>query len=247
MGPRGRHPDFVIVHPGRGLLVLEVKDWRLDTIASANKSEVELFTNAGVVRTMSPFEQARQYMFDVMKLIQNDGMLLHPPGHPYQGKSIVPFGYGAVFTNITRKQFATTDLHEVFPEDGCVFKDEMSESADAEEFRARLWSMVPRRLGSPMTLPEFDRLRGFLFPEIRIRQIVLPLEVKSPAHEDRAHGSALREFRGGGACQCRVVSGATQGGLRVGPNGCSVSRALDWLAVCASLQGTRRAGRRRQR
>jgi len=31
MGPRGRHPDFVIVHPGRGLLVLEVKDWRLDT------------------------------------------------------------------------------------------------------------------------------------------------------------------------------------------------------------------------
>jgi hypothetical protein len=59
MGPRGRHPDFVIVHPGRGLLVLEVKGWRLDTIASANKSEVELYTNAGVVRTTSPFEQAR--------------------------------------------------------------------------------------------------------------------------------------------------------------------------------------------
>src|SRR5689334_19130892 len=49
MGPRGRHPDFVIVHPGRGLLVLEVKDWRLDKIAGANKSDVELITNAGVV------------------------------------------------------------------------------------------------------------------------------------------------------------------------------------------------------
>jgi hypothetical protein len=60
MGPRGRYPDFVIVHPGRGLLVLEVKDWRLDTIAGANKSDVELITNAGVVRTSSPFEQARQ-------------------------------------------------------------------------------------------------------------------------------------------------------------------------------------------
>src|SRR5690349_15515900 len=69
MGPRGRHPDFVIVHPGRGLLVLEVKDWRLDTIASANKSDVELVTDAGTVRTISPFEQARQYMFEVMKLI----------------------------------------------------------------------------------------------------------------------------------------------------------------------------------
>jgi hypothetical protein len=92
MGPRGRHPDFVIVHPGRGLLVLEVKDWRLDTIAGANKSDVELITNAGVVRTLSPFEQARQYMFEVMKLIQSDGMLLHPPGHAYQGKSIVLSG-----------------------------------------------------------------------------------------------------------------------------------------------------------
>ena len=185
MGPRGRHPDFVIVHPAKGLLVLEVKDWRMDTIASANKSDVELVTTSGSVRTTSPFEQARGYMFDVMKLIQSDGILLHPPGHPYQGKSIVPFGYGVVFTNITRKQFAQTDLHEVFPEDRCVFKDEMSESVDAEVFRTRLWKMVPPRIGSPLTLPQFDRLRALLFPEIRIRQIALPLEAKSAAQEDR--------------------------------------------------------------
>jgi hypothetical protein len=31
-------------------------------------------------------EQARQYMFEVMKLIQSDGMLLHPPGQAFQGK-----------------------------------------------------------------------------------------------------------------------------------------------------------------
>jgi hypothetical protein len=90
-----------------------------------------------------------------------------------------------VFTNITRKQYAQTDLHEVFPEDRCVFKDEMSESADAEVFRARFWKMVPSRVRAPMTLPEFDRLRGLLFPEIRIRQIALPLEAKPAASEDR--------------------------------------------------------------
>jgi hypothetical protein len=183
MGPRGRHPDFVIVHPAKGLLVLEVKDWRRDTMLSANKSEVDLMTNMGTVRTTSPFEQARQYMFDVMKLIQNDGMLLHPPGHAYQGKSIVPFGYGVVLIN-TRKQLATTDLHEVFPEDRCVFKDEMSESADAESFRTRLWKMVPMRAGDPMTLPQFDRLRALLFPEIRIRQIGPPLERKAQSSAD---------------------------------------------------------------
>ena len=138
MGPRGRHPDFVIVHPSNGLLVLEVKDWRLDTIASANKSDVELITARGVVRDTSPFEQARRYMFDVVQQIQIDGQLLFPPGHAFQGKAIVPFGYGVVFTTITRKQFAQTNLHEVFPEDRCIFKDEMSENADPESFRERL-------------------------------------------------------------------------------------------------------------
>lgn len=185
MGPRGRHPDFVIVHPSNGLLVLEVKDWRLDTIAAANKSEVELVTTRGIVKETSPFEQARKYMFDVVQQIQKDGCLLFPPGHAFQGKAIVPFGYGVVFTNITRKQFATTDLDQVFPADRCVFKDEMSESADPEAFRERLWEMVPQRMGPALTLPEFDRLRGLLFPEIRIRQIGLPLEAPRPAAEDR--------------------------------------------------------------
>src|SRR5690349_8776970 len=185
MGPRGRHPDFVIVHPWNGLLVLEVKDWRLDTIAGANKSEVELITSRGLVKEVSPFEQARRYMFDVVQQIQKDGQVLFPPGHAFQGKAIVPFGYGVVFTNITRKQFAQTNLNEVFPEDRCIFKDEMSENADPVAFRERLWEMVPQRLGSALTLPEFDRLRGLLFPEIRIRQIGLPLEAKPSIQEDR--------------------------------------------------------------
>jgi hypothetical protein len=54
--PRGRHPDSVIVHPAKGLLVLEVKDWSLDTIASANRSDVELLTPRGVIRETNPFE-----------------------------------------------------------------------------------------------------------------------------------------------------------------------------------------------
>ena len=46
-------------HPERALLVLEVKDWRLDTIASAIKSEVELFANAGVVRATMQVDRVR--------------------------------------------------------------------------------------------------------------------------------------------------------------------------------------------
>jgi hypothetical protein len=186
VGPRSRHPDFIIIHPANGLLVLEVKDWRLETIASADKTKVELLTSRGTVRESNPLEQARKYAFDVVRTLERDGQLLFPAGHRFAGRPILPFGFGAVFTNITRKQFDQTNLKEVFAEHLCLFKDEMTESADPEEFRSRLWRMVYPRLGEPLSMPQFDRLRALLFPEIRIRQIALPLdEAMAPDPSDR--------------------------------------------------------------
>src|ERR1700752_1303930 len=65
VGPRSRHPDLIIVHPANGLLVLEVKDWRLESIVSADKIKGELLTGRGIVRETSPLEQARKYTFEV--------------------------------------------------------------------------------------------------------------------------------------------------------------------------------------
>jgi superfamily I DNA and RNA helicase len=175
VGPRGRHPDFLVLHPANGLLILEAKDWRLDSLLDANKLEVELATMRGQVREQNPFEQARRYMFDVVRTIERDPQLIYPAGHQLSGRPIVRFGHGVVFTNITRKQYLTTNLREVFPEHRCVFKDEMSETVDADEFRSRLWAMVSRQSKESLTLPQFDRLRALIFPEVRIRQIALPL------------------------------------------------------------------------
>ena len=63
--PVGRawaHPDFIILHPRRGLLVLEVKDWKLDTIRDANKNAFSILTNRGLKSLPNPLEQARQYV-----------------------------------------------------------------------------------------------------------------------------------------------------------------------------------------
>ena len=57
-------------------------------------------------------------------------------------------------------------------------------NADPEIFRERLWEMVPQRLGAALTLPEFDRLRALLFPEIRIRQMAFPLERPGTSEDD---------------------------------------------------------------
>jgi superfamily I DNA/RNA helicase len=75
VGPLNRHPDFIIVHPASSLLVLEVKDWRLETIVSADKTKVELLTDRGVVRESNPLEQARRYTFEVERTLERDERL----------------------------------------------------------------------------------------------------------------------------------------------------------------------------
>ncbi len=175
VGPFGRHPDFVALHPQQGIVVLEVKDWRLDTIGSANSKQVELITDRGNVWTDNPFEQVRGYMFNVVNTLKRDPLLVIESGG-FKGQPVFPFGHGVVFANITRKQFDGTDLHEVFPAERCIFRDEMTESVDPDAFRERVWRMVSRRIGSGLSLPQINRVRAMLFPEIRVTQIALPFD-----------------------------------------------------------------------
>lgn len=127
-------------------MVLEVKDWRLETIVEANKQQVSLLTEQGVVETQNPFEQVRGYMFNVVNVLKQDKQLVFEDGR-FRGQLVLPFGYGVVFTNITRKQFEATDLREVFPPGRCIFRDEMAETTEADAFRERIWKMVSPRLG----------------------------------------------------------------------------------------------------
>jgi len=189
IGTFGRHPDFVALHPNQGILVLEVKDWRLDTIANANSKQVELITDRGTVSEANPFEQVRSYMYHVVDTLKRDPLLVNEGGS-FKGKPVFSFGHGVVFANITRKQFEQTDLREVFPPERCIFRDEMTEKVDAEEFRERVWKMVSPRIGPALTLPQIDRVRALLFPEIRVTQIALPFD-ESPARASPADDRIL--------------------------------------------------------
>lgn len=58
VGTKGRQPDFVVLHPGRGLLILEVKGWRPGALHHATRTEVQLDTPRGRVNVIHP---ARSY------------------------------------------------------------------------------------------------------------------------------------------------------------------------------------------
>lgn len=170
-GRRRRYPDFIILHPGRGLLFLEVKDWKPQTLKKITKADVTLVTNSGQATKPHPLEQARQYTYTVIDRLQEDARLVANSGH-HKGKLIMPYGWGAVFTNISRQQVANAipeDRREdLLPDHLMIYKDELTESADPETFQERLWGMFHYHFGGTLTLPQIDRIRGHLFPEIRI-------------------------------------------------------------------------------
>jgi hypothetical protein len=172
LGPTRQHPDFVILHPSRGLLILEIKDWKLSTLRGLDKHRAEIELGNGARKTVAnPVEQARQYMFTVVDHLARDPHLCQPDGR-FRGKLGFPYGYGVVLTEITRtqlNQLLTEDEQEqVLPSRLVICKDEMTESVDPLAFQEKLWGMFHHRFGSPLTLPEIERIRWHLFPEIRI-------------------------------------------------------------------------------
>lgn len=167
IGPKMLRPDFLVLHPRRGILVLEVKDWKLSTIKRVDKYSVQLLTNTGLKTVGNPLEQARTYACALVNLLERDPALIQAQG-AHQGKLAFPWSYGVVLSHITRKQFTEAGMAEVIAENRVICSDEMVESVDAEAFQQRLWSMFAWQFHSALTLPQIDRVRWHLFPEIRI-------------------------------------------------------------------------------
>jgi hypothetical protein len=169
IGPKQTYPDFVVLHPRHGLLVLETKDWHLDTVKRATRQYWEILDGSGRTKPVkNPLEQARHCAIQVVNALERDPQLVHASG-PHQGKLAFPWGHGVVFTRITRKQFENSGLNETIADNYVICKDEMEESVDPEEFQERLWNMFAHRFGGALSLPQIDRVRWIMFPEVRVQ------------------------------------------------------------------------------
>lgn len=167
VGLRQRYTDFIVLHPGRGLLLLEVKDWKADSIHCIDRTSVTLMTGSGLKNCQQPLQQVRQCTYQLINSLEADVALIHPDGK-YKGKLVCPYAFGVVLTKITRAQFSQSGWGEVLPAHLVICSDEMAQATDIEQFQSRLWNMFPVVFATPLTLPQIERIRWHLFPEIRI-------------------------------------------------------------------------------
>jgi hypothetical protein len=166
---RQRYSDFVIFDQQRGLLLLEVKDWKIGTIKEANPKTVLLKLRTGPRSVGNPLEQVRQCSYLLVKRLESDKNLVQRDGL-HKNALLFPYGYGVVLTNITRRQFDTHSLGSAIRSTQVICQDEMTEKVSAKDFKIRLGGMFNVTFPFAISDEALNRVRWHLFPEIRINQ-----------------------------------------------------------------------------
>lgn len=195
---RDRHPDFVVIMPSVGLLIIEAKGWYPNQIAAADSSTVTI-VNQGTEQTCKhPLRQARDYQFRLMDLAMlhsETAALLHPDGN-HQGRFTFPFSHLAVLNNCSRNQLDQRGLTQIFPAGRNIARDELAEiealdgPALLELFKSRF---DPWWRFETLSDRQVSVLRAIIHPEVRITPAkagnggeALPLQVLDIRQERNA-------------------------------------------------------------
>lgn len=173
----GRYPDFVVILPDYGLLVIECKGWRASQIVGGDTSIVSVRdSQGGVERATSPVRQAREYMHGLMNRCRkhpSSSLLLNGPG-PHEGRFVFPFGSCAVMTQIAESEMTSHpggDLRLIFPAEHVVDADEFDAWAafTGSQLLTRLRQFFKPTWSFPRLAPEqISVLRTIIHPEIAI-------------------------------------------------------------------------------
>jgi muconolactone delta-isomerase len=115
-----RFPDFIVILPEVGLLVIEVKGWWPKNLFKADANDVVINDVHGEKKEKHPDRQARGYMRRLWELCERypGAKILLQTERQYQNKFIFPFGRFSILSNITRQQLLDT-LGKSHSSSGC--------------------------------------------------------------------------------------------------------------------------------
>lgn len=161
----GRYPDFIVVGRDLGMVILEVKDWRLNRIAEITADEITLRQSEGPLTVKNPVRQVRDYMLRTVDVLKRRSRLR-------AGNQLCcGWGSGVVLPYVTREELQRPSLFGPSLEEalgrGLVLT---GEDLNAETLLDALRGLIPARgrPHEPLAPDQVDEIRGVLHPEVRI-------------------------------------------------------------------------------
>ncbi len=168
-----RYPDFIVIMPEVGLLIIEAKGWYPAHIESGDLNQVRITSRGRTETQRHPIRQARDYMFELMKAAKafgNSASLLQSGGD-HEGRFIFPFGHLVVLNNIKREQLDSLGLTQLFPASKVMTRDEFEQLASTtpEALITALKKFFdPSWAFAALNETQISTLRAIIHPEIVI-------------------------------------------------------------------------------
>ncbi|AMJ41446.1 thermonuclease family protein [Anaerotignum propionicum] len=154
-----RYPDFIIMEAELGIVVLEVKDWELNSVSKADKN---LFYTTSNEAKKNPIEQAREYTLILINEFKKSQALVQQSGK-YSGNLLFTYGHGAILCNLSRDSFIMK-FGNVFDDDFVIYKEGLyAIENDVVLLEERLRRMFPTRFDfSPLSKNQMDEIKRIL-------------------------------------------------------------------------------------
>lgn len=172
-----KYPDFIIFEKNIGIIVLEVKDWKLENVEWADKKQFGL--KGGTLE--NPIEQAREYSLLVANVLKKNNILAQETGN-YRGNFVATYGHGAIFANIKKEEFSW-QYQNVMEDKYTIYSDQIDKLQSGT---------------APMTLEErlvkmFTTSFSFRLTEEQCRAIIEGIAPMDREDQDKQKQNGYRE------------------------------------------------------
>ncbi|MFC1879099.1 DEAD/DEAH box helicase [Chloroflexota bacterium] len=184
LGMQDYRPDYTIIDPERGVIIIEVKDWGVDKITEATQEQfwVRGFRGKSSPKPqMNPALKCQIYMRDA-----RGALLAMPLLRDEKDHLVIPVEYFLAFPNISRKAFLEAEFDQIIPVDNVFFQEDLIHSG--EPFIVRYKEKL-EKLSADLTVESLDEITRALFPDIIIPKVSQAGFVSTESkvvHADRA-------------------------------------------------------------
>ena len=219
-------PDFIVIAPDLGVLIIEVKGWPIRNIRGADNFKVKVFFDNVEKEFKHPLRQALDYQWKLYGICEKDprgAPLLNHEGE-FKNRVCFPFCHFVILSNITRdniENFEKADLYTVFKPENTLYRDQMLDlkNASPEKIRSKFMEFFyPFWKINPLTEEQVNVLRSIIHPQIVLEDLTpaSETELESDAHlalqvlDERQENNASRIGEGH-----RIIYGVAGSGKTV--------------------------------